>query len=656
VGADRDLARTESVLEWWFTFPVSARGLLLSRALGVLVAPILWVCVLPFFWVIFWCAGLGAWWGLLLALCALGYVGALAGALRVVLETGLGWLLPLRRVAFVQTGVEFFGLALLMLGSSASVSKPALAFALRETRGLSWWTVYNPLSLPLGWLVSPGLGAATGLLALAVALLTIYAAVSLGSYILRDGLIESTGPLRGPRGRRAPLSMSARVRSEGAVLVRHELLSLTREPARLVRVVVLPLLLVGVNMVVNPQLLEGILTSPRHAATIAFGIGAFSLSTTGLCALANEGHGLWLLYTLPSSIVRVLARKALVWSSIAAGLGATVLAVIALVARNGALFWSPYAALALVGVLLHGVLAVALGTLGTNVFETERANRVQPLTVQLFMLLAIMFGYAIYAPSIWGKFVQLCMSSLLAFALWQKVHDHAPYFLDPTELPPPRIAVSDGLLTALGFFVMQGCLMLMLGASGVPASIALLFAFVGAGVIVAGTAVYGFVRMGVPDLMVALGVRAPDGRPLRAVLEGALAGVIGGAFALGVQQARARFSWLQFLGEGEPAQAPAELATMLAVLAVCAAPPLEELIFRGIIHRGFRRSLRPLPAVVASSLIFALVHPPVAFVPVFVMALLAATVFERSRLLIGAMTTHMVYNAIIVGAQWWMVD
>ena len=649
VGSDRDLARTEAVLEWWFTFPVSARGLLLSRVLGTaLTTPMLWLFVVPFFGVVFWCAGLGPWLGVLLALPAALYIGLLAGSLRVVAETVLRRLLSLRRVAQVQAALDFVGSVPLLLAMAAALSATSLAYLLEHTRGLPSWALFNPLTLPLCWLLAPRQAWLASALMLGVATLTVNASLSLGSYMLRDGLSLSSGPLLGTRKRVAPDQGGAR--SLLAVIAHKELVSVTRDPGRLMRVLVFPVAMICFNGLLNPEFFHAIVTNPAHAGATAFGIGSLVLVGGALLALANEGAGLWLLYTAPWSIEHVLLRKALVWSALAAGVTTLALMVLALLAHRGSFLFSPYAALALVGVVLYGFIAVGLGALGTDVLESERQRRMQPLTAQLFFLLTAMFLFALYTPSVWAKFAQLSLSSLFAFAVWQKLRDHAPYLLDPSAAPPPRIAVSDGVFAALAFFVLQGLLGALFRRLHISPGLTLLFAFVGAGLVVTAATLYAFHRMGVPALPTALGFRAPDAKPLRAVLEGLLAGALSGVVAIGFTLLIQQVGWLRELYEETEKLSPsADLLPWLYLLAVFAAPLFEELIFRGVLYRGFRRSLQPLHAALASALVFALVHPPLSFVPVFVMAFLAASVFERSKLLVSPIVTHMTYNAMVVG-------
>ena len=54
------------------------------------------------------------------------------------------------------------------------------------------------------------------------------------------------------------------------------------------------------------------------------------------------------------------------------------------------------------------------------------------------------------------------------------------------------------------------------------------------------------------------------------------------------------------------------------------------------------------PAALASAALFAIVHPPFAAPPVFVLGALAALSFELSGLLIAPMAAHAVYNAVVM--------
>ena len=97
-------------------------------------------------------------------------------------------------------------------------------------------------------------------------------------------------------------------------------------------------------------------------------------------------------------------------------------------------------------------------------------------------------------------------------------------------------------------------------------------------------------------------------------------------------------------------QLDADERRWLLVMAVVAAPLFEEFIFRGILYRGFRRSFRAPLAATSSALVFALVHPAHTALPVFLLALLAASAYERTGWLATPVAAHMTYNAIVFGS------
>src|SRR5262249_43076873 len=89
-------------------------------------------------------------------------------------------------------------------------------------------------------------------------------------------------------------------------------------------------------------------------------------------------------------------------------------------------------------------------------------------------------------------------------------------------------------------------------------------------------------------------------------------------------------------------------------LALVAAPLFEEFIFRGLIFGGLRRSFGLWPATLVSAAMFAIMHPAISMLPVFVMGVCAALVYERTRSLLAPMLTHAVYNACVLATQVWL--
>jgi ABC-2 type transport system permease protein len=663
-GSDRDLARVDSGLEWLFSFPVRARSVFLARVLeGAFIGPLIWVLVFPFYAVVFCCAGYG-WLGVPLGVAAAFYLGTLSGALRVTLETTLRRTLSVRSVSRVQAillAVSY----VVMVVSLAGVYSQRVHWLAGALRWLPRFALYlNPLLVPL-WICQRGivaLGAA--LAALVVALGCSAIAVQVAEWTTRDGLgfggESARRARRGPSAPRAPVDPVSALAPTGAEasgwfsgMVRKEIYSLLRDRRLRTQALITPVLMVGLQWWLNPQLVSGIASNPRHAATVAFATAMFVLSGGGCSALAMEGPALWMLYTVPQRLERLLLQKLGVWFALSTSFAGAVLAVIGSKWPALLLPLVPHFALALLGIAIYSVVALGVGALGSDPLEQEPSRRIRVGSVYLFMTLASLFGYALYAPSLWAKLVQVVLSSLLAFALWQKVKDHLPFLLDPTEAPPARIAVADGIMAALGFFVLQGLIALLGQDSRLAPAQLLLTAFVVAGLAVAAVTLLVFYRNGVPDLLRAVGLRRPRGYGGRAsvdaVVRGVGMGLVAAGFSLGYVYTLAHaklFSGLResiSVGTVEPGS-----ALWLLLLAVLAAPLFEEFIFRGVLFRGLRRSLGAPSAALASAAVFALVHPMVAALPVFVLALLAAVAYERSRWLLTPILAHMTYNAIVI--------
>ena len=108
----------------------------------------------------------------------------------------------------------------------------------------------------------------------------------------------------------------------------------------------------------------------------------------------------------------------------------------------------------------------------------------------------------------------------------------------------------------------------------------------------------------------------------------------------------------QVLTEGI-ADTPVQL--LLAVIAaVVMAPLAEELLFRGLLHRGLRQRMRAVPATLLSSVLFAVVHvdvaasQPLALVGLTFVGVVLALAHERTGSLVVPVVIHATHNAITI--------
>jgi membrane protease YdiL (CAAX protease family) len=305
-----------------------------------------------------------------------------------------------------------------------------------------------------------------------------------------------------------------------------------------------------------------------------------------------------------------------------------------------------YAAIVAVGIPIYTLIAVSLGVFACDPLAQEPQARVRPTYSYLYLLLSSLYVYALYAAEWMQTLAIIILTASLAMALWQKAHDELPYLLDPAASPPARVSVSDGLIAATLFFVLQLLALGMLnqGLATTAQTTALAFA-------IAGSVVYALVRLlfwrhktsGVPAILNAAvhGSRAAAIMPaLRAGLAGA---AVSAAFGIG-------YLWLMRGTPWLPLHALRNLEWLIPV-SVLAAPVFEEFIFRGLVFGGLRRQMGALPAATGSAALFAIVHPAPAMVPVFVVGLATAWAYERSKSLLAPMLVHAVYNAVVTSMQ-----
>ena len=426
-----------------------------------------------------------------------------------------------------------------------------------------------------------------------------------------------------------------------------ELRLLGRDRNFLVQTLVLPVVILGAQILFNApgNAFASGLGSPELVAAAAFGIGAYALMFSAFQALNAEGPALWILYSVPHPLETVLREKAVFWGTLCLGYALAVLGLGLAFNPVFSLQQLELMVVVLLGLPIFAMIGASLGVFACDPLAQMVQRRLRPSYVYLYMLLASLYVYAIYASSIWQRTGLIVLTGLLGMALWQKARDHLPYLLDPDASPPARVSVADGLIAALIFFVLQALVALVLSyGEGKLTGRVVLIAFSVAGATTYVCMRFAYWRLGTGGVPLTIGPRLG-----RAAAWGVLGGSMAAAAAFIYLEIAARTSLFQDVREGIFTGRDGLL--WLTVLAVCAAPVFEEFIFRGLIFGGLRRSLGLGASVLASAAIFALVHPAASVIPVFGLGVAAALVYERTGFLLGPMVVHAVYNAAVIAYQ-----
>jgi membrane protease YdiL (CAAX protease family) len=641
--ASRELTAPEWDLEWLVTLPLPRRTLLGVRILErTLVNPPALLVIGMFAVAVAWMTGRGLWRAALLGTaCALPLMAIVAAA-WVLSETLLRLRLSQPRLRNAQALLTVVAIAIFFVTLRSSAHSVGLVVRAGRALGAAWrWTppglAYIGLTAPAGQAVRAFFGLA-GQACLAVAL-------TLGALerLLRHGIVSGGAREAGGRGLAVARPAAARgpVLSWLSPVQRRELLLLARDRNFLIQTLFMPLFIVGIQVYVGARDLKVGTFEPSSVFAAAFAVAAYSLMFSAFQIVNAEGQALWLLFTLPRRLEKVLLEKVKLWGGVAF---IYPLAVIALFFSTHAP--SPRAAalalVALAGVPIFAITAAAFGVLSWDpTVAAVHQRRLRPAFVYLYMSLAAAYTYAIATGGLQQRGILMLLTAFVGAALWQKARDQLPYALDLSAAPESRVSIADGLIAALLFFVLQAVVALMQGAKG--GDVPLLYkSFIWAGglTFLAVRFVHWRTRaVGVPSFF--------GPRPVRAVALGLSGAVVAALLGAGYLLIARRYALLP----PEPVKDVRLAAMAMAPLAVGAAPVFEEYIFRGLLFGGLLRSAPPSVAALASAAIFAMVHPPLAVVPVFLMALVAASVYRRAGILLAPVLVHAGYNASIVAMQ-----
>lgn len=665
---NQDLARIEWSFEWLFTLPIGTRTLFAAKALEhALLTTFPWFTLFPFFIVLYWNAGF-SWIAIGIALGVTAYLNLLLGCFRALAETWLRKRLSLSRLKNLQALTTVVGILCMYSLFYFAFGRTELPHWFTSTiTATPPWLLWTPTGLPSLLAASTNPAWVPGLAMSCLGIGALLGTAQMAAWLVQDGLIKNGGgPFQGTRTRKISEQADAAVTSRSPLsprlrgIVAKELTLLRRDRSFFVQTLIVPILVIGFQLVVNPTMLQAGGNNLQHGAMIAFGIGAYVLMFGAFSTLAVEGNGLWLLYTLPRPLSSLLRQKATLWAALSFLYTSSVLALLVYKGRSLDLTVLPSVLMALTGSIIYAFIAAGLGVLGTNPLEEVVQRKVQPTYHYLYLLMTSLYAYGIYAPELWSKIVVVVLTSLLAYALWQKVKERLPYLLDPTAAPPPAILLADGLVAVFAFFALQGFVAILVGLAystpeeTAPLGLTLTIAFGVAGGLVTLATFYFAWRNKVPRLLQTLGLRGEPGKswPLHWALG---LGVVAGVAAAATAQVYLRLAetrpWLRELKEksmdfgnllGE------DDAIWLIILAVVLAPIFEEIIFRGLVFRGLRRSVGRWAAVLGSGALFAIVHPPFSAIPVFVLGVAAAFTLELSGLLIAPIAAHAVYNAVAI--------
>jgi membrane protease YdiL (CAAX protease family) len=435
-------------------------------------------------------------------------------------------------------------------------------------------------------------------------------------------------------------------------LLHKEWLWLKRDRTALIQLIGLPLLIVSPQLFNLQNMLRNVELTWNRLAGVIVGIGGYMLFVSGPRALMSEGPALALTMSWPRSLedslrIKVRLLFALVSAMVWLALGATAW-----------MFPGDIVPLLLVAIawIAFG-LSVAEKAV-TLIRQPSQSGEPEPLPQSqqwVASLGNLTFAIAIFTARWPLAIAAIAMNWAFAGALWQGFRLRLTYLFDPDSQPaliPPTILSS--LIAVVGLLefgaVFGVAIAVLLGSDG--NAYALAMGYGAAAVIVGPVALVWHARhgVGIGDLVRMDG--ASSAAPPFACMATAVGGVALGGLGVAWHALLLTMPWPELHSSLEQGtkiflESP-DLRLAYAIMAIAIAPWIEEFIFRGLMFRAMLPQWGLWRAAFASAAFFAVLHPALAWPPVFMLGIVSALLFARSRALLPCIVLHACYNAVVV--------
>ena len=430
-----------------------------------------------------------------------------------------------------------------------------------------------------------------------------------------------------------------------------ELLWLKRDKAAVLQVILIPMLLVGIQVLNMQSVAKRALEQWNSLGALAILCGTYFLMVVGPRSLISEGNALWVAQSWPKSLESLLKAKARLWFSF------STIGVFAILLVTLAMFPEQTWKIILLGIgwLFFGwALAMKSVCLVTAPSSSGEAVKPSPGRKWLAFLGTMAFAGGVMMQSGHVASMGVMFTVISSAAMWQNLRARLPYLFDPwSERPPQAPTLIQSMIGIAIMAEVLGLALVIATRSSDPETLWLTRTFVYA---VVGGIAWGLMS----DHLNHHGVQAKqiwhwDGSSKTLAYSTCL--LI--AVMLGVLLAGVAYLYLDFL-HAIPATSEymvnqdklgakyAHFIVWQIILLAGLVPFVEEYFFRGLLFRSLDREIGGWKAIIGSSAFFAVYHPPVSWLPVFLLGVSCAWIFKRGGRLLPCVVIHMVYNFLIV--------
>lgn len=661
-GLELDFQRRRHPMwEWLFSHPVTPGAIFMAEMLSPIAAnPIYWTAPIfvGFVYGLIYGGGLGVAAAILIGIP----ISIAAACLGKALEIGVILRFAPRSRGAIMGIMSWLGYASLMLFFIAGITIHTMALPVGR--------FLEPLAI-IPW---PWLGLFLGqwggsfsfqvgmLICWAVTGITIIGAVYFSIWGAQQGLSGNFGHADSA----PPSEKNHETRFGKEPLYRKELLWFIRDRSAIVQTILIPLTVAGYQ-VFN---LRGVLSHAQGAWNYLCGVGilfgTYFLWVLGPKSLASEGTALWISLTWPKGLESLLKAKAWLWSMISTGIVALVLLYAVFIFPSDS--WK----ILLVGIswFFFGQSMAQKSVTLVRVPSSSGEQEKIPMGRQWAASLGMMtFAIGVLTQQWHVAIMGIVYSYMTGAAMWQNLRARLPYLYDPWSerlpYPPTLMHAMIGIsILVEGGAVISAIELGIYGRENFAIVLPIVYGL--CAVIVSGALTHFLSVRGVSAHEIwcwqdtrdskdrSNSVWCGDGARGRAfifaLVSGSVGGVLLGLLARGYIAGLLHFPSIAEIihkAQVEMGNYP-NLKISYTIVAVLLAPFAEEYLFRGLLFRALDREWGGWHAILGSAAFFAIYHPLISWLPVFLVGVSNALLFKKTGRLAPAVLLHMVYNSVVL--------
>lgn len=433
--SSKDAVSTEWDLEWLITLPIKSSQIMFVRIWERTIANLVgWITFFPFLTVFSWKLHYG-YFSIIIGLACSLFLQFIEATLRTIIETSSRLKFSASTLRNIQSTMIIASTLLSIMLATISMNQGSFIFNWSQIANLSILPLF-PMKLVNDFITFNNINnkIITLIIMSFESIVVCFLATKILMHLLKHGVYTNGTQDRVKNKKNKPQTQTMLL-SFLTPIQKKEILLLLRDRRFLTKTFMVPaILLVTQFLSYNSSKQYDLVFHNITAVSIfAFVIAAYAFMTTLSDVLNSEGKSIWVLYTYPYKIEKIVFEKMLFWF------------VVTLIYPIGIYIYSYYKNYiqldmiflihlfkVLIGLLIFAVIATSIGIFSYDPLSEMPKGLVTFVSTYVYLILAVCYSAAIYLNS-WPIICAICCSlTLIAILLMLNAKNKIRHLLDPT--------------------------------------------------------------------------------------------------------------------------------------------------------------------------------------------------------------------------------